>query len=213
MSIGSRLEKLTSTAALALLVVVVCSACLPAYVGPEGARRVAVVGDSVTDWATVELYVSLSQSRAAVQGIGGINLANARPQLIAPAVATFPDVLVVELGINSARYGWTFADVADLRGALEDTRPVPCVVWVTPDSLDTSLFDRSAPGTLHERILTSNLWLEGLLPGSPNVHRADWGPIERAHPSWYASDGLHNSEEGILAYAAFVEQSVRTLCP
>lgn len=174
-----------------------------------------MVGDSITEYATPKVEGVLRTSYYySVMGIGGINLKDARTKLVQPAVSTTPEVLVVELGINSARDGWDSGDLVHLEGVLRDVRSVPCVVWVIPDALDTSYYDNqgtSAP-TLHGRILQFKASLEKRLPSHPHVHMAYWGEQERTHPEWYTDDRLHNTPAGKQAYATYVEAKVRTLC-
>jgi lysophospholipase L1-like esterase len=139
---------------------------------------------------------------------------DARKPLVQAAVATRPDVLVVELGINSARDGWTSGDITDMVRILGDVASVPCVVWVIPDALDHSYYDNqgtSAP-TLHGRILQFKASLDKRVGTYPNVHVAYWGDVERTHPEWYNGDGLHHSDAGKRAYGRYVRAQVDALC-
>lgn len=189
-------------------------ACMPQYQGKAGAPKVAVVGDSITNYATPNVEAALrSTYQYSVMGTPSITMQDARKPLVQAAVATTPDVLVVELGINNARDGWDSTDVTHMVRVLGDVRTVPCVVWVVPDALDVSYYDNQGPGTLHERILQFKASLEKRLPSYPNVHMAYWGTQERTHPEWYIpGDNLHNSPRGENAYATYVKNAVGTYC-
>ncbi len=187
------------------------TACQPAYTGPEGPRT-AVVGDSITNSATSELGAELAGVRRFVQGIDSIDLADGRNRLVKPVVSTDPSVVVVELGINSARETWNSADLAELEGALADLKAVPCVVWVTPTAMEASYYDHLGNGTLKTRIALFQASLAKRLPKNPNVHLADFGAIEATHPEWFQADGLHLSGAGRAAYAAYVADQVATHC-
>jgi hypothetical protein len=197
--------------------IIMCTlcACSPIYKGNTSGTKVGVVGDSITNYATPQVEATLAPTyHYAVGSTPGINLKDARGTWVRPMVGTHPEVLVVELGINSARDGWDSTDLPHLEGVLKDVRTVPCVVWVVPDALDTSYYDNqgtSAP-TLHERILQFKASLEKRLPANPNVHLAYWGAQERTHPAWYGDDGLHNSNRGETAYATYVKNAITTYC-
>lgn len=112
------------TALLVLLVVVGVSACRPVYTGPDG-RRVAVVGDSITNGSSGALDSSLADQHRFLQGVDGIDLAAGRTRLVKPVVESKPEVMVIELGINSAREEWNSADLADLESVLKGREAGP----------------------------------------------------------------------------------------
>jgi lysophospholipase L1-like esterase len=201
-----------------LIITMLCTmalcACMPQYQGKG--TRVAVIGDSITAHATTRVQAELNAAGYAysVLGTPSINMRDARKPLVQAAVATRPDVLVVELGINSARDGWTSGDITDMVRILGDVASVPCVVWVIPDALDHSYYDNqgtSAP-TLHGRILQFKASLDKRVGTYPNVHVAYWGDVERTHPEWYNGDGLHHSDAGKRAYGRYVRAQVDALC-
>lgn len=200
---------------MATLCALTLCACSPIYKGNTSGTKVGVVGDSITAYALPAVEATLAPTyHYSVGATPGIDLKGARTAHVQPMVATHPEVLVVELGINSARDGWTSADLPHLEGVLRDVRTVPCVVWVVPDALDASYYDNqgsSAP-TLHERILQFKASLEKRLPANPNVHLAYWGQQERTHPTWYDTDGLHNTPRGENAYATYVKNAISTYC-
>lgn len=199
---------------MCVFVVLCVCACMPQYQGKG--TKVAVVGDSITAHATARVEVELKAGGYAysVLGTPSINLKDARVPLVQAAVATTPTIMVVELGINSARDGWDSTDLTYLARTMGDMGAVPCVVWVVPDALDTSYYDNqgtSAP-TLHGRILQYKASLEKRLPAYPNMHMAYWGDVVRTHPEWYNGDGLHHSPAGQRAYGRYVRAQVDALC-
>jgi len=196
---------------LVLAVAFGITACRPVYTGPEG-PRVAVVGDSITNAATDHLDAEMAARYRHLHGIDSIDLVEGRDRLVKPVVETDPSVVVVELGINSAREVWNSADLVALERVLADLRTVPCVVWVTPTALDVSYYDHLGEGTLKARIALFQASLKKRLPKNPNVHLADFGAVEAEHPEWYHADGLHLSEAGRAAYAAYVADQVAAAC-
>lgn len=193
-----RLAALLGLAAAALA----CVACQPP-------APVPVVGDSVTAWSAAG--VTAAMPAAVVTATPGIDLADGLVQLVRPAVATHPPVMVVELGVNSAGDGWTPADEADLAAVVAALATVPCVVWPLPDALVPSYYDSLGAGTLHDRIGAMRATMIATFP--PNVHLADWGPVEAEHPEWYHADRMHLSPAGQVAYGAYIAEQVATVCP
>lgn len=202
---------------LRLLIVAVCvaglAACTPtAYTGPAEGRKVAVVGDSITAYAESDLNAVLSPYTYTVEATPGINLPDGYKTLVTPVAASEPDVVVVELGVNSARDGWTsdharFIDKT--MAALADA----CVVWITPTSLSPSYFDHLGEGTLAERIDAMRRSVLRRVPMYANLHLVDFGPTELAHPAWYKDDHLHLLAAGRKAYASFVAAAIKSSCP
>ncbi len=39
----------------------------------------------------------------------------------------------------------------------------------------------------------------------------DWGDFSRNHPSWFASDGIHMSGSGSVAFATYVHRSLQRM--
>lgn len=200
-----------ATLLLVILVALGASACQPVYAGPDG-RRVAVIGDSITNSATEELDAELAEERRFVQGVNSIDLADGRTRLVKPVTGTTPSVVVIELGINSAREVWDSADLVHLERVLADLHAVPCVVWVTPTALDGSYYDHLGEGMLSTRIAMFQASLKKRLPKHPNIHQADFGAIERTHPEWYQADRVHLTDAGQQAYAAYIADQVAIHC-
>lgn len=202
-----RLATITTVIAIALG----ATACQPAYSGPEG-RRVAVVGDSITNGSGTAIDAELADAYRFVSGIDSIDLAEGRTKLVKPVVGTKPAVLVIELGINSAREVWDSADLPHLEGVLADIKAIPCVIWVTPTSLATSYYDHLGEGTLNTRIAKFQASLKKRLPKHPQIHLADFGAMSVQHPEWYQADGLHPNDAGRVAYASYTVEQVDTQC-
>lgn len=200
-----------ATILLIIAVALAASACRPTYTGPLG-PRVAVVGDSITNASSGELDTELAAKYRYLSGIDGIDLAQGQAQLVKPVAQTTPAVLVLELGINSARESWDSSDLPHLEAVLAAVKATPCVIWVTPTALTPSYYDHLGQGTLASRIAMFQASLAKRLPKYPNIHRADFGALEAAHPEWFVTDRLHLTPEGQAAYAAYVAEQIDTHC-
>ena len=206
------MKKLALVLVAALALVACEPPTAPTYSGPADGRKVAVVGDSITASAVKPIRESLSEYQLAVTATAGIALAAGRIQLVQPAVMTRPEVLVIELGINSATVAWDSDDLPNLEGILADVKTIPCVIWVTPTALAPSSFDPGGKGTLQSRLESFKASLKKRLPAHRNVHLADWGPTELANPAWFTSDHLHLSPAGQAAYGRYLDERVAALC-
>ena len=195
-----------------LVTVLALAACHPTPVYVGSGPKLATVGDSVTWYSIGPLKAALTGYSRWVWGITGTDLVQGRTSLVIPAVDTKPQVMVIELGINSVLRTWTPTASTALDGILADVAKVPCVIWVTPDALTVSNFDTWGPTTLHQRIAGWRALLAQRIAGHANVHQADWGAIEINHPEWYRSDGLHPNPAGEQALAAYVTQQVTSHC-
>lgn len=206
-----------AAAFVAVLVAMTAAACQPPeparpYVGPAGAPRVAVVGDSITNYSSTQVQSAMSGYRVSINSVPGIDLADGRAQLVKPVMATKPDVLVIELGINSAREVWDSADLVHLEGIMADAASVPCVIWVTPTALAPSYYDHLGKGYLRDRIAAMKASVAKRVAKRPNFHLADWGEIEGQHPEWFDADHLHPTTAGKVAYAQYLNEQVGALC-
>lgn len=200
---------------LTLAVTAGATSCLPALTGPTEARRVVVVGDSVVAGAKADLDAALADTRHSVGGVAGIDLPGGSTLLVQPAVATDPDVLVVELGINDAHDGWSPAvDEVNLDAVLATVAGVDCVIWLLPDVLEPTALDadHGQTTTLHARI--RRLWsaLDARLPRHPNLHLDRFGTVQRTRPDWYQADGVHPNAAGNAALARHVVASIDEHC-
>lgn len=200
-----------ATTLLIIAVALLVSACRPTYTGPTG-PKVAVVGDSITNSSTEELDAELAAKYRFASGIDGIDLDAGRTKLVKPVAETTPSIIVVELGINSARESWDSTDLPHLEAMLTAVKAMPCVIWVTPTAMETSYYDHLGQGTLATRIAMFQASLDKRLPKYPNIHRADFGALELQHPEWYVADRLHLTPEGQAAYASYVADQIDTAC-
>jgi hypothetical protein len=204
----------TAAFMVTILVAVSLMACeVNPYEGPEGATRVVVVGDSITFMSGGYTRDLMGDYQTSITGVLGIGQVEGRGRLVQPGVAMQPDVMVIELGINSARESWDAADIPHLEGIMDDASSVPCVIYVTPSALEPSEYDSNGIGSMQDRLASMRGSIARRVAKRPNFHLADWGAVSRTQPSWFESDGLHNSVAGRKAYAAYVNEQVRTLCP
>ena len=199
-----------------MAVAATAAGCLPGFSGPDGARRVAVVGDSIVAGARSDLEGHLADVDHSVGGVSGIDLPAATTLLLGPAVDAEPDVLVVELGINDAHDGWDpEVDEANLDRVLALVAEVPCVIWLLPDVLEPTAMDHDhdQTSTLHARV--RQLWaaLEARAEAHPRLHLDRFGAEQRTHPEWYQADGVHPNAAGSAALAAHVADAVDERCP
>lgn len=166
--------------------------------------KVAVIGDSITNYSTPDIEAALAPYRRSVTGIPGIGFVGALDQLVRPAVASKPDVLVIELGINSAREVWNSADLKWLEATLKELDKVPRVIWITPSALTPSYYDHLGQGTIAQRIAAFKASLVKRLPKHPNQRLADFSVSQLTHPEWFDADHLHPSPAGKKALAAYI---------
>lgn len=190
--------------------------CLPAFSGPDGSRRIAVVGDSIVAGAKADLDAALEGADRSVGGVSGIDLPAGATLLVQPAVDAEPDVLVVELGINDAHDGWDpLIDEPNLDRVLDLVDPVPCTIWLLPDVLEPTALDHDHGQTtsLHQRI--GQLWaaLDARAAAHPRLHLDRFGVEQRTHPERYQADGVHPDEAGSAALAAHVAEAIDEHCP
>jgi lysophospholipase L1-like esterase len=176
------------------------------YVGTG--TRVAVVGDSITAHAEVELLAALEGTSRAVGGVPSMTMVAALEDRVRPAIASGPDVVVVEYGLNDALDGWDRTDLPGLEAILALLDTAPCVVWVTPSALSPSYFDHLGPGLMQTRARGMRNSLLRRLPQHPNQRLADWSATQLLHPEWFLPDHLHHSPAGHAAYAQFVAESI-----
>lgn len=170
--------------------------------------KVTMVGDSITNYSTPELTAALASYRRSVTGVPGISLLGALDPLVRPAVATKPHVVVVELGINSAREAWNSADLKWLEATLTSLDKATRVIWITPSALAPSYYDHLGKGTLQARLAAFKASLVKRLPAHPKQRLADFSKVQLKHPEWFDDDHLHPSDEGKVAFAEYVAAQV-----
>lgn len=197
-------------ALLALLAVAALAACQPVqaytltYTG--SGQQTAVVGDSITAHAEPQLRAALDGDERAIAGVPSMRMSAALNDRVRPAVATDPDVLVIELGLNDALDGWDSSDLPTLEAMLKMLDDARCVVWVTPSALAPSYYDHQGPGTMQARAAKFKASLVKRLPKHPNQRLADFSTLQLQHPEWFGPDHLHHTPAGHQAYADFVAQ-------
>lgn len=200
------------TIIFAAVLAMACAACQPNYVGPTNGRTVAVVGDSITHYSESPIASAFPKDRRSVEGIPSIDLPDGRTRLVKPVASTAPDVVVVELGVNSAREVWTSDDAHQIDLIMRDLADVPCVVWVTPTALSPSYFDHLGKGTIASRIEQMRKSVARRVAQYPNLHLADFGAVQGKHAEWFQADHLHPNAEGQKALATFMQMAVADAC-
>lgn len=167
--------------------------------------KVGIVGDSITASSTPQLRLSFGSNPVSINAVPGIGMQPGRGlTMVQTMVATKPDLLVIELGINNLADGWGADDVADMDRILVAARPVPTVLWVVPTSLAPCYYDGPSGTTLRQRIVAFRLALLSHAARYRNVRVADFGLPEDAHHEWLGPDRLHLSPQGTEAYAQFM---------
>lgn len=197
---------------LVLLATPVLAACElpPLPYGDGSGRTVFVTGDSLVAEAEalVTVALALDGGRVAVRAADGSDIgwaaARLEDQLQLP-----PDVAVVAAGTNSWPGGWDRRDRRAVRDVVRLAAGVGCVVWVTPA---THVWEggRRRRARFYDTVVAA---VEAAADAEPNLRVARWDRHAASHGDWYADDGVHHSDAGRAAYAAFIRDSVRELCP
>jgi len=191
-----------------LAFVVITAACEPVIPAPS---TVGFVGDSITYSATEELAAVQPGRQHWVNAVIGINMTNGLALLTSMIADHNPEVVHIELGVNSLGDGWDAGDAAAMDAILRASQPVGCVVWTVPGALVPSYYDKTT--TLRSRIAQLRQALTVQAQSYPNVSVADFQPVEDAHPDYVSSDGLHLTSAGQQAFAEFVWAQVNARCP
>ena len=204
----------TTTLLVALAAALAFSACDPTvgrsgYQGPRGAPRLNVIGHSIPTSARAELGISLSSTRQVA-----FDTANGRtiPQASSSidwVITEGSKAVVVDLGENELGTGASQAHLRrQARTVLDRLATVPCLVWV--DIADGATpFYRPDWRTQAESF---NAWIQTEVDRRANAHAAGWSDWSRPHGSWFLPDGLHLTNGGQRAYAAFVAAEVERFC-
>jgi hypothetical protein len=203
--VGTRPRRLVAYAlgavAMFSLLGMSCGATSQPYVGPAGAPKLYVVGDSITYQATDDLNAQFQSAyQVRIDGSSGASsqYMSSRAQA---AAASGPDVAVVELGTNDPvpLYGLTLAQSETWLETIDGWFPLTtCVVFVTPWSGTVS----RPPGALaaidqFERSTFARI--------------ADWDAA--ATPDDYAGgDGIHPNSSG-RQHLMQVEAAAVATCP
>jgi len=168
-----------------------------ATVGPFVPRKVIIVGDSISVASETAYRDALPLDQLDVVATSGIRL-GAQRDAIDLAVATNPDVLVIELGTNDVPVGES--DLLDqVDEVLAETAALPCVRWVTvfvPDH--------------EEEVAALNDHLHQAAESQANLELIDWFQMYQDDPGLMSGDGLHPNADGSAALAKAVAESTTT---
>lgn len=195
---------------LAAFAIVGCAACMPT--NPTDGRVTAVVGDSITYMASAQIKAGLGVKNVTIHSTPGIDLVDGRKNLVSAALKKNPEIVVVELGVNSAREVWDSTDSTAVEAILKDLKSVPCVVWVTPTALAPSYYDHLGTGTLRARLGKMKATIVRLAAAYPNATVVDFGAVQDKNPGYFDDDHLHMVAKGHDALALFIAQSVEVNC-
>jgi lysophospholipase L1-like esterase len=172
------------------------------YVGPRGAPKVTIAGDSITELSRPALLAALTDRyRVRIDAFSGHTIAQVTPALVSQ-VASGPDVAIVNLGTNDMDQenpNWEPA----LDRMLATVAPVPCVELVT-------IYDgRHSPAGAN--IGTEiNSRFAGVASGS--VHLVDWNAAVHRDPGLIGTDGIHPVLEGQRWLARALRDAIDTDC-
>jgi lysophospholipase L1-like esterase len=159
-----------------------------------GPRQIVIIGDSISFGTQEEFPLAMPNDDVDVIATSGIRLGPQR-ETITLAVATAPDVLVIELGTNDVPvFEPTFLDEID--DVLDETDDLPCVLWV---NVFVPNFESNAA--------TVNEHLEEAADDHDNLQIVDWFTLANDDPSLMSPDGLHPNEDGQAALALAVAAS------
>lgn len=181
-----------------LILPAVLAACGGAvdYAGPEGAPEVFVVGDSLVVESDGSIEEVFADDRLAVAAERGKGTGWAADRLRRQVRGGGPDVAIVASGTNDWIGGWDDGDAEAVDDVLRTLDGVGCGIWVLPASRFADVARRIADAAA----------------AHPGVHVARWDEASAGHPEWYVEDGVHHSEAGRLAYAAFIHDARVTMC-
>lgn len=213
---------------LSVLLVALVAVALGLSSGTVGAtpRKVAVVGDSITNQSSYALTEELGRHGygAAVNGINGAGIAQMTPALVsAVSPGGGADVVVAALGTNNAffaamddqRHEDLDRSVADLDVAVRQITDGPddhayapsarCVVWVNVND-HTPVLDLPTNGARLNAAIADRL--EAERAKGRDVVLVDFASASRDQPGWFLPDGIHLTPTGQQAYARLIRQGV-----
>jgi len=165
------------------------------------ARRVLVVGDSLTEISKNEVRQTLAGAgwRAVVDGRGGLSIGLWRPFVGGDTRFTRPDVAVVELGTNDCDQSCRplAPDIDAIVKKLLD-EGVHAIVWLN--------VQEDSPYPKHPQFV--NQEIERAAVRWPQLSLVDLSRAFRDHPEWHTEDGIHFNEAGRLVYAQLILQAL-----
>lgn len=209
----SRRRMTLAVATIVLAALATSCGLTPPYEGATSdpsARKTVVIGDSLVDQSRAHLAVNFGEKgqKVSINGKPGADLASMRGY-IGTAGDARPDAIVIALGTNdvgqliSGARTWDL-EMAHIRDAMSDAlSQSPCVVWVNIN--DTAAYYQLGTWGPH---INSVIRAEA---NNRGVHLADWNLLYKANPSFIASDGLHLTWEGQIAYAELI-RATSTQC-
>jgi hypothetical protein len=192
------------SAALLLALLAGCEPTAP-YEGPEPAtpgRRVTVIGDSITRYATPWGRVVNSRLdhpfTISWNGVDGATVPDHMGH-IEWAGATEPDIIVIALGTNDARKLTTAEQAAAIDRALDATDDAPCVMWVNVRS------EIGETRAKYDDLLEARVRGEGR-------RLLDWDAYSDGHPEWINPDGVHLTWQASEVYAGWLSRRMIEGC-
>ncbi len=213
---------------LAVLLVALIAVAIGLSSGVVGTtpRKVAVVGDSLTNQSSFAVTEELGRHgyAAAVTGINGAGIAQQTPALVsAVSPGGGADVVVAALGTNNAffaamddqRHEDLDRFAADLDTAVRqltdgpDDRAYPpsarCVVWVNVND-HTPVLELPTNGARMNDAIAARLDAERAK--GRDVVLVDFASASRDQAGWFLPDGIHLTATGQQAYARLIRQGV-----
>jgi len=213
---------------LAVLLVALVGLALALSSGTIGStpRKVAVVGDSITNQSATALTEELGRHgyHASVSGINGAGIAQMTPALVsAVSPGGGADVVVAALGTNNAffaamddqRHEPLDRSRADLDTAVRQLTDGPddhayapsarCVVWVNVND-HTPVLDLPTNGARMNEAIAARLDAERAK--GRDVVLVDFASASRDQSGWFLPDGIHLTPTGQQAYARLIRQGV-----
>lgn len=195
-------------------------------IGSATPRKVAVVGDSITNQSSYAITEELGRHGyvASASGVNGAGIAQMTPAL---ASAVSPgggaDVVVAALGTNNAffaamddqRHEDLDRSIADLDDAVRQVTDGPadgayapsarCVVWVNVND-HTPVLELPTNGARLNQAIADRL--EAERARGRDVVLVDFATASRDQPAWFLPDGIHLTATGQQAYARLIRQGV-----
>lgn len=168
---------------------------IPAVASTSQTPRVAIIGDSISEFATPALTHVLRHDTLYIDAVGGTTIADHQSTIEQVESDGLPRDWVIELGTNDALGGntnWS-SDFANEVAALQGQR---CVVFLTV---------KPTLGSIGAGI---NEAIANAVATHPNFHLIDWGNIEFRRAKWLQSDALHPSKSGDIELATLVHQAI-----
>jgi hypothetical protein len=184
------------------------------YTGLPTGRRVAVIGDSITDATRSVLHDRLDHRYlVSIDGRPGFKLGQQLPVArVYAAQRPAPDTVVINLGTNDAGRDDAAGTDADLRAMLDTVGAARCVVLVTvtTDTLDPTYNGRA--DAINRLVLQAAARRDG------RIRLADWrGAVRWAYAAGLpfgelTRDRIHPTEVGQRVLTDLVEESLAS-CP